>query len=197
MTLRTRPNTCGSNGTGNGIGRWATMPKGAAVATLVACSLASAASHASCEKTPTRPDERYQAVEESRGSQVRDLVSTLIWQRCLVGKVWDEASGQCTGTATRLSWQAAAEYVAGLPKNTRTPWRLPTHMEWVTLVDLSCRNPAVNGRWFADLPGTFLWSVSPYLPLADYSWGINMKSGELSYESKTEEFPVWLVRSAR
>lgn len=161
--------------------------------------LAAHAVWAGCDKPPTRPNERYSEVPGSNGSEVRDGESKLIWQRCVVGKTWDTASSKCTGNTTSLSWDEAKDLGAKTPSLvSKTPgWRLPTFVELLSLVDLSCTNPAVNVSWFADSSAEFLWSGSSYKDIADYAWGLKQNRGEITYDSKVEPFQVRLVRVDR
>lgn len=152
---------------------------------------------AACDRTPTRPDHRYSVVEGSEDNEILDQVSGLIWQRCALGKTWDRTKIQCVGDIRKMSWQVAMEQGSKGQGKSNVGWRLPQYIELLTLVDISCSNPAVNARWFGDKDIQFLWSASPYGPLADYAWGLKYARGEIIYDSKIEEFQVRLVRSLR
>lgn len=154
---------------------------------------------AACGHNPTRPDSRYVVVDGSDGAEVLDTVSNLIWQRCVVGKTWDAASKQCTGKARNVGWQVAMTLGADAPKpaSAGSAWHLPSYMDLLSLLDLACRNPAVNAKWFADPDILFLWSGTSYEKLADYAWGLKYATGDITYDGKNEEFQVRLVRSSR
>ena len=153
---------------------------------------------AACGHNPTRPDSRYVVVDGSDGEEVLDTASNLIWQRCVVGKTWDAASKQCTGKARNVGWQVAMTLGADAPKpaSAGSAWHLPSYMDLLSLLDLACRNPAVNAKWFADPDILFLWSSTSYEKLADYAWGLKYATGDITYDGKNEEFQVRLVRSS-
>ncbi len=94
-----------------------------------------------------------------------------------------------------MSWDEAKDLGAKTPSVvSKIPgWRLPTFVELLSLVDLSCTNPAVNVSWFANSSLEFLWSGSSYKHIADCDWGLKQNRGELTYDSKVEPFQVRLV----
>jgi hypothetical protein len=53
------------------------------------------------------PDTRYQIIEGSNGSEVKDIKTGLIWQRCSVGQMW--ANNQCYGTPQSYTWSEALQ----------------------------------------------------------------------------------------
>lgn len=163
---------------------------------FLALSLYACVAGAKCERTPIHPDASYFSADQSDGSEVVDRTTSFVWQRCLAGKVWNKASQQCTGTALSMTWQASVDYVKTLPGSKTNPWRIPSHFELMTLVDLACSEPALNTKWFGDPDSTFLWAASSYAPLPDYAWGLKYGKGELTYEIKSNEFQLRLVRSA-
>jgi len=150
---------------------------------------------AKCERTPIHPDASYFVAPQSDGGEVVDSATSFVWQRCLAGKTWNRVSQQCTGTALNMTWQASVDFVKALPKAKGNPWRLPSHYELMTLVDLACSEPALNTKWFGDPDGTFLWAGSSYALLPDYAWGLKYARGELTYEIKSNEFQLRLIRS--
>jgi len=97
------------------------------------------------------------SVKKDRG-QVLDYSTDLTWQRCSVGKTWDEASAQCTGSARSMTWDAAIEYVKGLKPSADGMWRLPTPIELMTLIDSRCRGGDRRLKWFGDSDAKVLWS---------------------------------------
>lgn len=167
-----------------------------AIALAVLAGTVSPVAWAKCAKNPTKPDTLYQEVAGSQGAEVKDPTSHLVWQRCLVGKLWDATAQQCTGTAKKMSWQAAMTPSLSAGQGAASRWRLPSYIELLTLVDLNCSGPAVNARWFGDSDATYLWSSSSYEQLADYAWGLKYARGEIIYDSKVEEFQARLVRFA-
>ena len=51
------------------------------------------------------PNNRYEIVANSNGSEILDKQTKLIWQRCSIGQIWDGQS--CIGTPTQLTWDKA------------------------------------------------------------------------------------------
>jgi len=162
---------------------------------LLAWGLCAGFASAKCERAAIHPDASYFAAPQSDGSEVVDSATSFVWQRCLAGKVWNRVSQKCTGTALSMGWQASVDYVKALPSTKGNPWRIPSHFELMTLVDLACSEPALNTKWFGDPDSTFLWAGSSYAPLPDYAWGLKYGKGELTYEIKSNEFQLRLVRS--
>jgi hypothetical protein len=106
----------------------------------------------------TRPDSRYEAVAGASpaGSQVRDRVTGLVWQRCAMGMAWNGSN--CTGTALEFHWSDALD--AG--RNVGGGWRVPNRVELTSLVEGACRHPAINTTWFPDTPQVFAWSSTAH-----------------------------------
>jgi Protein of unknown function (DUF1566) len=123
----------------------------------------------------TRPDSRYELIEGVNpiGSEVRDRVTGLIWQRCLVGMVWNGAT--CTGTASKLTWVSALEVARNASASTIAPsfpWRVPNHAELFNLAERSCYKPAINTTWFPETASEFTLTSSAS-PRANPSGGSN------------------------
>ncbi len=117
----------------------------------------------------TRPDSRYELVNGTTpaGSEVRDKVTGLIWQRCVVGMSWNGTT--CTGTARSLTWQNALDAARTASKGTvsaATAWRVPNHAELYSLAERACSDPAINAKFFPATPAaspddSVTWSSSP------------------------------------
>lgn len=114
----------------------------------------------------TRPDNRYESVANASpaGSEVRDKVTGLIWQRCLQGMNWN--GNTCTGTATTHNWQAALDLArtaaaSTAATGTASAWRLPNNTELFSLAERACFTPAINSNWFPATSAARVWSASP------------------------------------
>ena len=102
----------------------------------------------------SKPNAQYSISAD--GTEVTDLKTGLIWQRCAVGMSWDGTA--CGGTATPYNWENALAYAA-----TQTGWRLPNLKELHSLVERSCANPAINETAFPNTPATdsdYFWTSS-------------------------------------
>ena len=132
---------------------------------------------------------------KTEGGQVLDQSNGSTWQRCLVGKTWDEASARCTGTARHMTRDAAVDYVKGLKPTADGTWRLPTPVELMTLIDFRCRGSNRRLKWFGDPDAKVLWSSEIYRPTPDYAWGLSAETAELIYQLRMDEFQLLLIRA--
>ncbi|MEY2802911.1 MAG: hypothetical protein RL657_247 [Pseudomonadota bacterium] len=143
----------------------------------------------------TRPDSRYEAVAGSGGAEVRDKVTGLIWQRCLLGMSWDGST--CTGTASTHTWTQAldaARTATASPVAGAGAWRVPNHKELFSLAERACSSPALNSRWF---PGshTYVWSSSPNAVDPALAQAISFQDG--STFRLNRDSTSWRVRLVR
>ncbi|MDY0362639.1 MAG: DUF1566 domain-containing protein [Desulforegulaceae bacterium] len=118
---------------------------------------------------------RFQELEGSNGSILRDTHSGLEWQRCPYGQSWT-GSG-CSGTAWRGKWDDAVRITA--PGG----FRLPTVDELRTLHPYDI----FSG-------GDFEWSSSSYPYLSGAAWGL--ESGVTAY-GKSNNGRARLVRGGQ
>ncbi len=147
----------------------------------------------------TRPDSRYELVTPA-GSEVRDKVTGLIWQRCVVGMSWNGTT--CTGTASSLTWQNALDAARTASKSTvsaATAWRVPNHAELYSLAERACSGLALNAKFFPATPAASLddsvtWSSSPNMKSNANAWGVNFSDGGDEVEPKSKTYRVRLVR---
>ncbi|MBN8486299.1 MAG: DUF1566 domain-containing protein [Burkholderiales bacterium] len=167
---------------------------------LVAALFFATSAGASCDANIriTRPDSRYEAVAGAMpaGSEVRDKVTGLIWQRCPLGMAWD--GSVCAGTALALTWAESLE-AARTAVASRAPgagwWRLPSITELVSLIDTACLGPATNSTWFTS--SHLVWSSSPFLAHAPSAWIVNLNQGETLGSPKGSKWWVLLVRAGQ
>lgn len=151
-----------------------------------------------------RPDSRYEVVQNAdpANSEVRDIRTGLVWQRCVLGMVWNDAQQTCqlAGSSTSaqvatwtgaldLARNAAPSKVAGA-----SAWRLPSHAELYSLADRACYRPALNTTWFPNDPAGWFWTSSPNRASVDSAWIVNTYNGEDFVSNKSSR---WLVRLVR
>ena len=149
--------------------------------------------NAVCASSEIRPTtDSYDFIDD----HVVDKSRGVVWQRCVIGKTWDNNKSKCTGSARNMTWDMASEYIRKIPKSNNEIWRLPTPFELMALVDFNCPDSTAKTKWFNDTDINFLWSGSTYGRIADYAWGLKNSRGELSYEMKNDEFQTLLIRSA-
>lgn len=141
------------------------------------------------------PNSRYQIM--NNGSEVKDLQTGLIWQRCSVGQKWID--GTCDGTATEYTWQQALQAA----KDAGLGLQVPNAKELYSLVNVACYNPAINELIFPNTPNTSYWSSSPFatdvavwvVSFGSYFLGAKA-SGTLFSQPNDVNFPVRLVRKS-
>jgi Protein of unknown function (DUF1566) len=77
----------------------------------------------------TKHSDRY----FTRGDEVADRLSRLVWRRCIEGTTWDGKS--CQGTPKLVKGDEAIAIVKGLneAKTPLAPWRLPTVYDFLTI----------------------------------------------------------------
>ena len=150
----------------------------------------------------TRPDSRYEAVAGATpaGSEVRDKVTGLVWQRCVVGMVWNGTT--CTGTASSLTWQNALDAARTATASTAATgstaaWRVPNHAELYSLAERACYKPAINTTWFPATPSDWTWSSSPFADGSDFAWFVGFSFGNDGYDYRSDADRVRLVRSGQ
>jgi hypothetical protein len=141
------------------------------------------------------PDSRYQLL--SNGSEVKDLKTGLIWQRCSLGQTWDGTT--CTGTASQYTWQQALQAA----KDAGNGLTLPNIKELSSLANRACYNPAINDTFFPNTPidiGTYYgtyWSSSPVADNGGVAWLVGFHYGFDDNGDKNYSFFVRLVRASQ
>ncbi len=152
----------------------------------------------------TRPDSRYESVlgATPSGSEVRDKVTGLIWQRCAIGMVWSTTNSTCAPTppattAQKFKWTDALDVARTTPASPAAggrPWRLPNHAELYSLPERACYGPALNTTYFINDPAGWFWSSSPHGGSVSMAWIVNTFNGEDYVNNKDYTFFVRLVR---
>jgi hypothetical protein len=168
------------------------------IALITLMTLAPLLSHAqTCQsniKNKT-PDSRYQLL--NNGSEVKDLKTGLVWQRCSLGQTWDGTT--CAGEASSYTWQQAlqAAQTAG------NGWTLPNINELLSLANRSCYLPAINDTFFPNTPFDSshnygrVWSSSPVAYYGDYAWDVYFGHGYGGLDYKRYALFVRLVRASQ
>jgi hypothetical protein len=153
-------------------------------------------SYADCDRNiiPTAPNSRYQLLNNN--TEVKDLQTNLIWQRCSLGQTWVFS---CTGTATAYTWPDALKAA----QNAGGGWRLPNIKELQSLVERACSNPSINEDVFYIPPPLYkpslpYWSSSPMTDNShNSSWVVNFNYGYGNSLAKYLNGYVRLVRSSQ
>ncbi|MDO8329639.1 MAG: DUF1566 domain-containing protein [Fluviicoccus sp.] len=159
-----------------------------ALATLLSGPTAGA-QECSRQITPTAPDSRYELLNQ--GAEVLDHQTRLVWQRCPAGMRW---SGQsCEGSAKTMMWIDALQSA----RQAGPGWRLPNIKELRSLVERSCREPALNTTLFpmSGNIGYAFWSSTSDGETSIGAMTFDFVLGKLEETSKDNDEPfVRLVR---
>ena len=101
--------------------------------------------------------QRFELVSTSQGAEVADLLTGLVWQRCVLGMVWNGTN--CTGTAGTYYWTEVAGLVAASSPSqapNALAWRMPSSYELNTLRALNAQG--IDPHWFPASPGYWTWT---------------------------------------
>lgn len=141
---------------------------------------------------PTAPLDRF-----TLGAQTLiDKKTQLMWQKCFAG-----ASGELcvTGAPQQMTWAVAFQYIQDLNQNGGiagySDWRLPNIRELQTIAELQCVEPSLNPSLFPNAPSGRTWSSSPYEFYKHYSWFVDFKYFEVTYQERYNPYYVLLVRN--
>jgi uncharacterized caspase-like protein len=153
---------------------------------------------------------RYQILGD--GSEVKDIQTGLIWQRCSVGQRW---TGQtCEGGAGEFKFDEAQ-------KLTGNGWRVPTVRELHSLVwcssgktknlddpedgkgaianycDGNSSRPTIRSAAFTMTSAVWYWSSSPDVSNADYARVVDFGFGHLYIRKRSDTLAVRLVQASQ
>jgi Protein of unknown function (DUF1566) len=161
------------------------------------------------------------------GGIVRDKTTGLEWMRCALGQNWDGKTclGQAKQFTYDQAARAAEDINASRSVADRSDWRVPTHRQLHSLVHctLGTRTveidlkdggaplqqvcivdgkvgPTLVQSAFPNLPGgsgSWFWSSSPQVGVADHAWFIQFFSGYVSAGYRVNPYFVRLVRTAK
>ncbi len=145
---------------------------------------------------------------------IMDTKTGLQWMRCALGQTWME--NNCRGSARKLSWLAALDYVKGLNQNGGyagyADWRMPLIEELKTLIycsgsqpqmwnetGLPCKDnferPTLDRSAFLNAESGCFWSISICDGYSNYAWYVQFNNGSVYYEDASCNLYVRLVRS--
>lgn len=163
--------------------------------TLLACFAGVALAQQVCPAghTLTAPDSRYAVQTDT--SQVKDLKTSLVWQRCSLGQTWSGST--CTGSATAMTWQAGLTAARAAGSSGGFAWRVPNIKELASLPELACYNPAINATMFPATPTTNRYWSSSSEGNPGFAWYVGFYHGDANYSIKINSYYIRLVRSSQ
>ena len=74
-------------------------------------------------------------------------------------------------------------------------WRVPNIKELHSIVEVSCRSPAINETIFPDAESDYFWTASPYINNAQ-TWSVSFTDGNDQGFGKSNGLFVRLVKNA-
>lgn len=128
-------------------------------------------------------DNRFEIIEN--GTQVRDLKTKLIWQRCSVGQKWDV--NNCTGKPKGIKFNSLNELATD-------GWRVPEKEELMGIVDATVNKSTINQKAFPNTPASDYWTGTHYA-FTTNAWLVNFDYGLSSYADAGHPCFVRLVRN--
>lgn len=141
-----------------------------------------------CDSTisPSAPATRF--VNTLRNGTVVDTATGLTWKKCSEGQTYESLANSCSGQADTFSWQQALQRAqavdGGGTGNTagyagQNDWRVPNIKELRSLVEQSCREPAIDPSktLFPLTRSGLYWSSSPYAGAVGQAWGVDFTDG--------------------
>jgi hypothetical protein len=162
---------------------------GASLVIGLSLLVAPSSAQAICDASPTaKPSSsRFVIGEET----VYDLKTRLTWMRCSYGQIWRKDGG-CDGDVKPVDWGAAmALRVPG-----DSAWRLPTKDELDSIVEQSCKKPAIDEDVFPNTALMAYWSSTPSGP--SYAWHVNFRWGISAWQYlRSNQYAVRFVRDDR
>lgn len=108
---------------------------------------------------------------------VIDNQTKLMWMRCSLGAAW--SNGECKGAAEDYTWQQALDASYNSRFAGYNNWRVPNIKELSSIVELSCREPAINLAVFPQASNSYVWSSSPYSFANENAWRVGFQRGEV------------------
>ena len=112
---------------------------------------------------------------------VHDRLTGLDWQRVIAPESYD--------------WWDAREHCFDLDLGGHADWRLPSRIEFVTIVDLDGGYPTIDLEVFPDNSSDFFWSASP-VPFLNLAYGIRFEMGYIYDHDPYTASRVRCVRGA-
>ncbi|MEI7675189.1 MAG: DUF1566 domain-containing protein [Bacteroidales bacterium] len=106
------------------------------------------------------------------------------------GLTWQKSS-----STTAMTWESALAYAKTVTLGGKTDWRLPNIKELQSLNDVSRVKPSINKTYFPNIvTSAFYWSSTSQYKTPSIAWDFNTDYGVVTYNDKTLNEYVILVR---
>ena len=89
-----------------------------------------------------------------------------------------------------MEWHDAIELCKNLEEGGHTDWRLPTIVEFITLINFTKSDPASD----LDLESSHYWSSTTHANYTSYAWRVYFYNGHVDYSNKSYGYYVRAVR---
>lgn len=129
-------------------------------------------------------DDRFEIIEN--GSQVRDLKTKLIWQRCSVGQKWE--GSVCKGKPKSFIFNDTNQLA-------NNGWRVPEKDELLSIVDGTVDKVTINQKAFPNTPASDFWTSTHYV-FTPNAWLVNFDYGLSSYANASHSCFIRLVKTS-
>jgi hypothetical protein len=136
------------------------------------------------------PDSRYTL---NQNGTLLDKQTGLMWMRCSLGQKW--TANTCSGSASIYRWQSALQTAEKTVFAGKKDWRLPNQVELQSLVERRCVELTINTTAFPNTITDYrYWSSSPVFNESYSAWIVDFSNGIDSWDDKTTNNVVRLVR---
>lgn len=143
------------------------------------------------------PTERF---EDMQDGTVKDTLTGLLWQRCVIGQIWDGKTCQDAPRKQVTSWFSWSDANHEVNRLQQFPefrdWRLPRLIELKSIIDVRCTKPAINLAVFPNSPPSYFWTSDELQSNREYVWRVDFKDGKQGNDLKTNfSYYIRLVKS--
>ena len=108
------------------------------------------------------------------------------------GLVWARDANYANG---EKAWQHAVLFCRNVALGNRKGWRLPSVVEFSSLVDPSTPMPSLpEGHPFVKVQSTTYWTSTLYETISAYAWSVNLSNGNVRNTPYKSYNFVWPVR---
>jgi len=105
------------------------------------------------------------------------------------GLIWQKIQ-----SPNNMTWEEALVYSKSLSLAGKTDWRVPNVKELQSLNDVTLSKPSINKNYFTNTLSGNYWSSTTMFNATTKAWDINIDYGIVSYNDKTIQEHVLLVR---